>query len=233
MPKSFIKFKGVTGHSEKHNAREVGVKYLIEPSNENWYVADETIADRLEKIRERYEANLGQKMQKKSKPIREATILLPDDKNEVNSHLLFKLSDELEERFGLKAFQWHIHNDEGHKDKETGELKYNYHAHVVFDWTNDQGRSLRLTSDDMIEIQTLTAEVLQMERGERGSKSLSLNHQEYRGFMEIRDKLSLEFKKDLTQEQEHKIREEIIERRKELKAAKDGDKKRNRGEIKR
>jgi len=233
MPKSFIKFKGVLSNSEKHNTREMKVDNMIEPSNQNFSAMDESIADRLEKIRATYEKNIGQKMQKKAKPIREATVLLPDDKNEVNSHLLFKLSDELEKRFGIKTFQWHIHNDEGHKDKVTGELKYNYHAHLVVDWTNEEGRSLRLNSDDMIEIQTLTAEILQMERGERGSKTLSLNHREYRGFMEIRDKLSLEFNKELTEDQEVKIREEIVERREELKAKKDGDKKAGRGEIKR
>ena len=227
MPKSFIKIIPIKSSSEKHNCREIEPKYLVEPSNVNWNIVDEKVKDRFDKISETYLKNVGQKMQKKATPIREGVILLPDDNNEINSRLLFELSDKLEEQYKIKTFQWHIHNDEGYKDEETGEIKYNYHAHLTFDWTDEQGKSLKLDKQDMSDIQTLTADVLQMERGLIGSKNLSLNHREYRGFMEIKDKLEIDLKKELTNEQDKALRQEIIDKRKSNGKDKEG----NRGGI--
>ncbi|MEO3656671.1 mobilization protein, partial [Phocaeicola vulgatus] len=39
------------------------------------------------------------------------------------------------------------------------------HAHVVFDWTQPNGKSVRLSRDDMAELQTIASETLGMERG--------------------------------------------------------------------
>ena len=69
----------------------------------------------------------------------------------------------------------------------------------------------------MTEIQTLTAEYLEMERGEKGSKSLSLNHHEYRGYLEIKDKLEKELKQELSEKQDKEIRIKIIENERENK----------------
>ena len=41
----------------------------------------------------------------------------------------------------------------------------NLHAHVVFDWTQPNGKSVRLSRDDMAELQTIASETLGMERG--------------------------------------------------------------------
>lgn len=217
MPKSFIKIKPVTGNSEKHNTREISPKYLIPGSAENISFGDMSIIEKRKELEELVKEKTGRKMQEKATPIREAVILLPDDNNELNLKALQTLSDELERRYDIKTFQTHIHNDEGHKN-ESGELKYNYHAHLVFDWTDHStGKSLKLGKDDLSDIQTLTAEVLSMERGEKGSKSLSLNHHEYRGFLQIKDELQKEFSKELSREKEHKIRQEIILKRDENK----------------
>lgn len=209
MPKSFIKIKPVTGNSERHNLREVKPKYCIEASAENYHVSDEKIGDALKRIRENYQDKVGQKMQKRATPVREAVVLLKDDDNRKNIHKLFELSDQMEKRFGIRAFQWHIHNDEGHIDKK-GEARYNYHAHILFDWTDrETGKTLKLDKRDMSEIQTMTAEVLEMERGIKGSKSLSLNHRQYRGFLEVKDQLEESLNRELTREQEIRIREAI------------------------
>lgn len=226
MPKSFIKIKPVTSHSEAHNNRERKPKYLIAGSNENIHIADENIQERRKKIEHIYKKCFNQKMQQKSTPIKEAVVLLPDDNNKINLQLLFALSDELEKRYGIRTFQWHIHNDEGFVDTD-GKAKYNYHAHLIFDWTEPKtGKSLRLSKDDMSDIQTLTAEILGMERGIKGSKNLSLTHQEYRGFMSIRDSLAQELKRELSQKEEYKIRETIKQQR-------DDDQRRSRKGIKR
>ena len=41
----------------------------------------------------------------------------------------------------------------------------NLHAHVVFDWTQPNGKSVRLSRDDMADLQTIASETLGMERG--------------------------------------------------------------------
>lgn len=217
MPKSFIKIKPVTGNSERHNTREISPKYLISGSAENYHVSDEKISEVLKKVQENYLEKVGQRMQAKTTPIREAVVLLKDDDNNKNIRKLFDLSDKLEERFGIRAFQWHIHNDEGHIDKR-GKAKYNYHAHIVFDWTNKEtGKTLKLTKSDMSEIQTITADVLEMERGIKGSKSLSLNHHQYRGYLEIKDQIEKSLQRELSREQQLKIRESIKAQQHEIK----------------
>jgi hypothetical protein len=213
MPKSFIKIKPITANSEKHNTRKIEPKYLITPSAENISFGDMTITEKRTQLEKIAKEKTGRKMQKKATPIREAVILLPDDNNELNVQALGNLSDELEKRYNIKTFQVHIHNDEGYIN-EKGEAKYNYHAHLVFDWMDHEtGKSLKLGKDQMSEIQTLTAEALSMERGVKGSKNMSLNHHEFRGFLEIKEKLEKELRQELTKAQEHKVREEIIQKR--------------------
>lgn len=211
MGKSCVKIKPVTGSSEKHNTREIEPKYLIPSEVENIHIVDSKIEDVRKEIEKKYFETVGQKMQAKSTPIREAVILLPDNDNDKNLENLLSLNDELKERYGIHAFQVHIHNDEGHIDKD-GKAKYNYHAHVVYNWTDPStGKSLKLGKQEMSEIQTLTAEHLQMQRGEKGSKSLSLNHHQYRGYLKIKDELVREFKIELTEKKDREIRAKIIE----------------------
>ncbi len=228
MPKSFIKFKPIKAQSESHNTRQREPKYLVSAERENLSISNFSVAEKRAELEKRYQEKVGQKMQKKMTPIREAVILLPDDNNDLNSKCLFALTDELEKRYGIKTFQWHIHNDEGHT-KADGTVVYNYHAHIVCDWTDHStGKSLKLTGEDMSEIQTLTAHALEMERGEKGSKNLSLNHHEYRGFLQIKDKLEKVLKREITKEQDRKIREEIVQQRQKQKYE---NKSRDRGGI--
>lgn len=212
MPKSFIKFKPVTVSSEAHNTREFSPKYLIESSAVNVHIVDCSVAERFEVIQKNYLENVKQKMQAKATPIREAVILLPNDDNDTNLERLFALNDILKEKYGLQAFQIHIHNDEGHTD-ENGKSKYNYHAHIVYDWTDEKGKNLKLNKEDLSEIQTITAECLEMERGEKGSKNLSLNHREYRGFLHIKEALEKSLKIELDEKKQKEIRQAIKEER--------------------
>lgn len=217
MPKSFIKIKPVTSNSETHNTRKIEPKYLIDTSANNISFADMSINEKRKELELLVKEKTGRAMQKKATPIREAVILLPDNNNALNVAALDNLSKELEKQYGIKTFQTHIHNDEGHIN-DKGEKKYNYHAHMVFDWIDHKtGKSLKLDKEDLSNIQTLTAEALEMERGLKGSKSLSLNHHEYRGFLKIKDEMVKEIKQELSIKQEQQIREEIIKQRRENK----------------
>jgi len=76
-------------------------------------------------------------------------------------------------------------NREWYKDKEFSEYvdisklqkKMNYHAHISFTkWEESTGKNVRFQKKDYQDIQTITAEVMHMERGKINSKSVRLNH---------------------------------------------------------
>lgn len=149
----------VKANSESHNLRESKLDYVYEDlskNNESW--VDQNIHDRLLEIQKHCKKVSGRKMQKNATPIREAVVNL-------NGHHtmddLKQLGQELEQTYGIRCFQIHIHRDEG-KDRE----HLNHHAHMVFDWQNkEKGTMKRLLRKDLSQLQTTVAETLGMERG--------------------------------------------------------------------
>lgn len=174
-----IHVQPVKGGSEQHNKREKELDYIrSELSHLNEYWEKDTQTARLENIKSRYLKSTGQKMQAKATPIREAVVVI---KSETTMEDLKKLSNAYRQRFGIDTFQIAIHKDEGYPK---GEWKPNLHAHLVFDWTNQEtGKSLKLNRQDMVEMQTITAEVLQMDRGVSSDKQ-HLTAQQYKSFAE-------------------------------------------------
>ena len=174
-----IHVQPVKGGSEEHNKREKELDYIRpELSHLNEYWEKDTQTDRLENIKSRYLKSTGQKMQAKATPIREAVVVI---KSETTMEDLKRLSDAYLQRFGIDTFQIAIHKDEGYPK---GEWKPNLHAHLVFDWTDQEtGKSLKLKRQDMVEMQTITAEVLQMDRGVSSDKQ-HLTAQQYKSFAE-------------------------------------------------
>jgi hypothetical protein len=181
MTKASIHVCPAKGGSEEHNLREKELNY-VKPdlSHLNQSEVNCSIKDRFDEIKAKYEVSTGQKMQSKSTPIREGVVNLADH---VTMEDLKKLSSEMEKTFGIRTFQIHIHEDEGHNDKATGEWKQNRHAHMVMDWTDKEtGKSLKLDRHKMAEMQTLVADVLQMERG-KSSDVKHLSSLEYKAKM--------------------------------------------------
>lgn len=175
-----IHVQPVKGGSEQHNKREKQLDYIRpELSHLNEYWEKDTQTDRLENIKSRYLKSTGQKMQAKATPIREAVVVI---KSETTMEDLKRLSDAYRQRFGIDTFQIAIHKDEGYP--QVAEWKPNLHAHLVFDWTDQEtGKSLKLNRQDMVEMQTITAEVLQMDRGVSSDKQ-HLTAQQYKSFAE-------------------------------------------------
>lgn len=162
--KTSIHIEPVKAGSEAHNLREKELDYVNkELTRLNEKVSYDTIANRLEQIKAKYTATTGQKMQNKATPIREGVIVVND---RIDILELQSLAFMIEERFGIRAFQIHLHADEGHRDLTTQEWKPNLHAHMVFDWTDKEtGKSIKLNRQDMAEMQTLCASALHMDRG--------------------------------------------------------------------
>lgn len=182
MGKSSIHVKPVKGGSEKHNEREKledldYVRSDLSSKNESWKAA--SISEVRRDIEQRYLQNVGQKMQAKATPIREAVFLF-EDHHTIDDAA--KLADKIEERFGIKTFQIHMHRDEGRwVDRKSGETiptktieeqpikdavwKSNLHGHLVFNWTDEKGKTIKMNRQRMAELQTLVAQELKMERG--------------------------------------------------------------------
>lgn len=167
MAKTSIHVRPVLPGSEKHNMRVKVPDYVNrERMHSNEYWQNDTQAARLAAIKERYFAKVGQKMQAKSAPIREGVVVI--DKSTSMADLR-KLADAYKEQLGVEVFQISIHRDEGHD--EDGKWKPNLHAHLVFDWTDPQtGKSRRFNRWQLSAMQTITAEVLKMERGASSEK---------------------------------------------------------------
>ncbi len=166
MKKTSINIQPVKGGSEEHNLRTKPLDYVrsdLTDRNENIVLL--SIDERLAEIKEVYKKNTGQRMQKKATPIREGVVVI-DEKTTMED--LRNFSRRCNDRFGISAIQIHIHRDEGHY--RGGEWKPNHHAHIVFDWTDDTGRSIKLNRQDMAEMQTILAESLNMQRGKSSDK---------------------------------------------------------------
>ena len=168
MAKTCIHFDPVKPGSEIHNWRMKELDYVIKnltPNDEHWVnprYEGKTLADIRNEIAERYQAHVGQKMQAKAVPIREAVIVIKPDTTMADLQLLAK---QFEKEFGIKCIQIHIHRDEGFSKTDSDPSKLNLHAHFVADWTHDNGTSLRLGRQDTSRMQTIGAECLKMERG--------------------------------------------------------------------
>ncbi len=182
--------------SEAHNERKVKLDYILpgfEGQHEHWKT--DSISFRMVTIKELYRERVGQNMQPRSEPIREGLAVIKAD---TTMHELRELGLKFKERFGIECFQIHIHRDEGHivteegvkaakalgdKTLELGKPIINHHAHLVFDWQDKKtGRSIKLNPGDTREMQTITAQVLGMERGQSYSNATRLEAKEFKAF---------------------------------------------------
>lgn len=98
---------------------------------------------------------------------------------------LLRYARMVEDRWGIKALQIHLHKDEGHYETPGKESSWkpNYHAHIIWDWMDyETGKSFKLDADDMSGMQDMVAEALDMERGQKKSES-GLDHLERNDFI--------------------------------------------------
>ena len=153
------------GSSEQHNQRLKHLDYVrpdLSHQNERWVgVAD--LPAHLDNLKTLVKDKTGRSMQAKATPIREGVIVIKQDTTIAQ---LRGLADAIEQRWGIKTLQIYTHKDEGHTDSD-GSWKPNLHAHIVFDWVNhDTGKSIKLSKQDIAEMQTMVADCLEMVRGE-------------------------------------------------------------------
>lgn len=169
MATSSIHIAVVKVTSESHNKRTTTLSYVrIDKTIDNSQFIDKSIAEARSFIEANYLSKVKQKMQKSMTPIREGVLNIEEHHTAEDLRIV---GQKIEERFGIKTIQAYAHKDEGHYNVESGVWKPNFHGHMVFDWTNHQtGRTIKLSQDDMSEMQTIVAESLGMARGVKSTK---------------------------------------------------------------
>lgn len=161
-------FKPVKQGSEQHNKREKELDYVrkdLTHMNEHWQ--SDTQANVIAKDKQLVKEKTGRMMQRKATPIQEAVVLIDDD---TTIDDLQNLAKEMERQFGIHCFQISMHKDEGHW--RDGMWIPNLHAHMVYNWILDNGKSFRPSRSTLSKVQDITAEVLHMQRG----KSSEVEH---------------------------------------------------------
>ena len=223
MAKTSIHFDPVKQGSEIHNWRMKDLDYVIKeltPNDEHWVdprYEGKTLAEIRKDIEQRYQAHVGQKMQAKAVPLREAVIVIKPDTTMADLQLL---AQQFEKEFGIKCIQIHIHRDEGFNKTNPDPSNLNLHAHFVADWTHDNGTSLRLNRQDTSRMQTIGAECLKMERGSSSNvKHLnSIQYKEKKALENISSLRSLVRKSFLSKNAKNALCEKIDQLVEELKA---------------
>ena len=112
---------------------------------------------------EAYQKRTGQKLQ--SKTVTHLSAIVNFNKEHTPEDIK-KLCDFLEKELDTKVIQFAMHRDEGHI-AENGEKIKNYHAHIEFMGLDSLGNSIKRTlkKKELINLQTKTAEILDMKRG--------------------------------------------------------------------
>ena len=188
------------------NPRSLYVRTELSHNNESYVVSDlkdVTLQQHYDAIKAMVKKKTGRAMQEKkvtvigkngkpkerngSSPIRESVVNIKPD---TTMNDLLKYTKKVQERWGIRAIQIHIHRDEGHYENpdDPSTCKPNLHAHIIWDWMNhDTGKSYKLGKKDMEELQDMAADTLEMERGQRKSET-GREHLEHNDFILFQQK---------------------------------------------
>jgi hypothetical protein len=200
--RSSINIQKVNFSSFEHNNRNYKPNYLIETGLKNEYFNNgsfplievnnkygnykkpdfKAIEDDL---KQKYTNSTGQKPQKNTEFFKEAVF---NTSEKTTKEHIKKLCIALKKEFNITVLNVAHHKDEGHivetideKGNKNSNIKVNFHAHLIFlNVDRDTGKSLRLKKADLVKMQTVVAECLELERGERGSKTVRLSSKQYK-----------------------------------------------------
>ena len=192
-----VNFQKITStlHAVGHASRQVPPGYLM-PANQS--MGTQCLIDDRGEVHKAYKAKLALASRQAKKeegysPLWEGVLNLPDkaDSETVQDYksrcsaAVLKWCDAYQELTQHKVLRADLHLDEGHLN-EAGEVIFNPHAHIMCDRTNDAGRVIKITPAGMRRIQTMTAEVTELRRGEdaRKTRRKHINSHAYKALAE-------------------------------------------------
>jgi hypothetical protein len=134
-------------------------------------------------------------------PMWEGVINLPDPSDATPAQqieIVKQWCAEYEKMTGHKVVRADVHLDEGYID-EAGKPKFNAHAHVMCDRTDEKGKVKKLTSTVLREVQNMTAKVTTLKRGldARTTGRKHIGHQNFR-FDAEKNRVELDVEKSKT-----------------------------------
>jgi hypothetical protein len=172
MPrKSSIHFKPVSNvrfavsHSERTDLSEPAYLLPKEHQLDNIVVAGSLPENDLAALFiQQKEGMTGQAKARGSSPFWEGVVVLPNTNGQEQSTNLQAWKKEYEKATDHKVLHMSVHLDEGYLDA-LGKPQYNPHAHVIVTRMDSKNRVINLDRKQLAQVQDLTAETLQMERG--------------------------------------------------------------------
>lgn len=184
-----VNFKKVTSaiHSVSHANRDVPPAYLLpdEHSHGTHVVIDDAGEVQRTLTHKMSLASGRAKASKDYSPIWEGVINLPEPSKDITPKQQIEIVKawcvEYEKLTGHKVLRADVHLDEGYVDSD-GQPKFNAHAHVFCDRTNDKGRVIKLAPAQLRAVQTMTSEVTNLERGidARQTRRKHINHHNFK-----------------------------------------------------
>lgn len=156
------------GSAEAHNKREKELDYIrkdLSELNESFSYIDKPLPAIEADIRREVKAKTGRKLQKNAIPIKEGVIVI--DENTTLKDLQ-NFCEECRTKFGMIPLSIDIHRDEGYMNSK--DWKRNLHAHIIWRMYDENGRNVRLSKQDMSDMQTMAAQHLHMARGKSSDK---------------------------------------------------------------
>lgn len=135
------------------------------------------------------------------------------DNNDITNEVI-SLAPNRDCFYNEKDKKWYL--DKKFKTElDTNKLQkwMNNHAHISFTkWDKDTGKNIRLQKKDLQKIQDITAEHMGMERGQKNSKTVRMNHHQIKELYSKNNESVKEINKQTTKKVELKVE------KKELKA---------------
>lgn len=173
MAKSSIHFeKTDASFAKKHNSRAEEPTYLLPKKFWQGNTFEEIYTSKNLDVMYRWQCRLRKRLHRRGSTPTLKNSLTEAVINLNSTHTLDdvkRVAQAIQEQYNFTPVSYAIHRDEGHMESRNGKTYpvYNYHAHVVF-FTMADGESQRrkLGSKELEEINTLTAKLLGMERGE-------------------------------------------------------------------
>jgi hypothetical protein len=209
MAKASINFQKATRHSRFHNFREDEPSYLLprEHRKENEYWELDKTDEQIFKEEFARAKRKGGRIPKLENSRWEAVLNL-NAKHTIKD--VKKVAKHIEEKFNIVATQIAIHRDEGHIN-ERDIAEHNLHAHINFVTYKDGRQNWRkehIKPNNLSELQTEIAEMLDMDRGEKGSRTQRLEHRQFKAVKQRELAQQKDLKAEIAQ-----LREQLKEQR--------------------
>lgn len=161
-------------HQAQHRSTLDYIHHDRTALNESWHKeltksgTPKTLKGYLNAMKTNVKEKTGRSMQKKSEEKALGSAVVVVDEHTTMDDLK-ALGESLEKAFGWTCIQIHLHKDEGHL-KSKG--KMNLHAHILFELINrETGKTWKKSHEDWSRMQDITAQSLNLTRGERVEKT--------------------------------------------------------------